>query len=369
MNSTVLIVPMAAALLAVSGKAVAHDLVGLDTERQLLSEALPAIQDPMVQATPIPPALARQLIQARERQQAFQVLFPEKSSKPSFMAQLVARGSVPYSVFLPSEKWKVGITLKVCFHSGGGEAAKRRIEQIASQWSKYGSIYFDFGKAPGFNFCDYNDGAQIRISFRQKGYFSLIGNQALLSDRKNAVTMGLQDLDTGRYPIEGEKFKSIVIHEFGHAIGLAHEHQHPAVDCYPQFNIEAIMREYDWKEDKVITNLRMLQVSRVTTAGNFYMMGLDAKDVSYEFSNDPDMDSVMRYHLREEDFKKPPGSCYDPTMNSEPSKGDQDAIARAYPRENATKRIQTQNALIENILKAHPNLTAVERASLRAFKL
>ena len=193
--------------------------------------------------------------------------------------------------------------------------------------------------------------------------------EAQVSDVNNEVTMGLQDLDEPRYPIDGDKFKSIVIHEFGHALGLAHEHQHPVADCFPQFNLIAIKQAYEWSDKDVDENLKTLQLSSVAAEDKFYKTGLGPDGDVYVFSNMPDRLSVMRYDLRSEDFKQPPGSCFDPTANSEPSSGDQAAIARAYPKSNPTKGILANNTLIENVLKTNPNITSVERAALKAFKL
>jgi hypothetical protein len=344
---------------------MSHDLAGINSERLLRQQGTPFDKS----LSPAKPTdLAKQLARAREQEQAFKVLFPVNSAAPSYMAQLLKGSAAPYSIFNRFRKWKPGTTLKVCFHSAGAADVKSRIAQIATQWSAYGAIYFDFGKAPVYRLCQAGDGAVVRVSFRQKGYFSRIGNRAMLSDVNNEVTMGLQDLDEPRYPIDGEKFKSIVIHEFGHAIGLAHEHQHPAADCYPQFDLIAIKQAYEWNDQEADENLKTLQVSSVATEGNSYKTGLGPDGDIYVFSNVPDKLSVMRYDLRPGDFYQPPGSCFDPTTNSEPSKGDQDAVARAYPKTSLDKGILANNALIENVLRANPNITSVERAALKAFK-
>lgn len=344
---------------------MSHDLAGIDSERRLRQQGAQPDK-------PVPPAtpadLAKQVARAREQEQAFKVLFQANSAAPSYMAQLLKSGAAPFSIIDKFRKWEPGTTLKVCFHSAGAEGVKARIAQIATQWSKYGAIYFDFGKAPAYRLCQAKDGAMVRVSFRQKGYFSRIGSRALLSDVNNEVTMGLQDLDEPRYPIDGEKFKSIVIHEFGHALGLAHEHQHPAADCYPQFNLIAIKQAYEWNDQEADENLKTLQLSSVATVDKLYKTGLGPDGDVYVFSNAPDKLSVMRYDLRREDFYQPPGSCFDPTRNSEPSKGDQEALARAYPKTNPVKGILANNALIDNVLKANPNITSVERAALKAFK-
>ena len=345
---------------------LSHDLAGIDSERRLRQQGTQSDK-------PVPPAtsvdLAKQVMRAREQEQAFKVLFQANAAAPSYMPQLLKGGVAPFSIIDKFRKWEPGTTLKVCFHSAGANDVKARIAQIASQWSKYGAIYFDFGKTPSFRICQAKDGAVVRVSFREKGYFSRIGTRALLSDVNNEVTMGLQDLDEPRYPIDGDKFKSIVIHEFGHALGLAHEHQHPVADCFPQFNLVAIKQAYEWSDEDVDENLKTLQLSSVAAEDKFYKTGLGPDGDVYVFSNMPDRLSVMRYDLRLEDFKQPPGSCFDPTANSEPSSGDQAAIARAYPKSNPTKGILANNTLIENVLKANPNITSVERAALKAFKL
>lgn len=344
---------------------MSHDLAGINSEKRLRQQGTPF--DKHVQ--PAAPAdLAKQVARAREQEQAFKVLFQVNSSAPSYMTQLLKSGNVPFSIIDKFRKWEPGATLKVCFHSAGAEDVKARVAQIATQWSKYGAIYFDLGKAPVYRLCHAKDGAVVRVSFRQKGYFSRIGTRALTSDVNNEVTMGLQDLDEPRYPIDGEKFKSIVIHEFGHALGLTHEHQHPAADCYTQFNLMAIKQAYEWSDKEADENLKTLQISSVAAEDKFYKTGQGPDGEVYVFSNTPDKLSVMRYHLRPEDFYQPPGSCFDPTMSSEPSKGDQEAVGRAYPKSNPVKGILANNALIENVLKANPNITSVERAALKAFK-
>lgn len=361
-----LLLTAVAGVLATPTLVMSHDLAGIDSERRLRQQGTPPDE-----ALPpdVPAGLAKQVARAREQEQAFKVLFQANSAPPSYMAQMLKSGVAPFSIIDKFRKWEPGTTLKVCFHSAGAEDVKARIAQIASQWSRYGAIYFDFGKAPAYRLCHAKDGTVVRISFRQKGYFSRIGTRALLSDVNNEVTMGLQDLDEPRYPIDGEKFKAIVIHEFGHTLGLAHEHQHPAADCYPQFNRIAIKQAYEWNDQEADENLKTLQLSSVTTEDKLYKTGLGPDGDVYVFSNVPDKLSVMRYDLRPEDFYQPPGSCFDPTTNSEPSKGDQEAVARAYPKTNQIKGILANNALIENVLKANPNITAVERAALKAFKL
>lgn len=66
--------------------------------------------------------------------------------------------------------------------------------------------------------------SDIRIAFHKNrtGFSSMIGMQAMTRD-KNEATIYLEDLD-----MRSEKeFRSVVLHQFGHALGLRHELQHP----------------------------------------------------------------------------------------------------------------------------------------------
>jgi len=102
--------------------------------------------------------------------------------------------------------WVNGTTLKVRF-LGGTPAQQAKAREQAAWWQAACNISFDFGNHPN---------ADIRISFDPNdGAWSYIG-----TDNKgipaNQATMNLGFLDGGTAG-----------HEFGHAIGLAHEHSNP----------------------------------------------------------------------------------------------------------------------------------------------
>ena len=84
-------------------------------------------------------------------------------------------------------------------------------------------------REPEFNFND-APGAEIRISFDPNdGAWSYVGTDCR-SIPLNEATMNLGFMDGGT-----------TAHEFGHAIGLAHEHQNPAGGI--QWNEEVVIRE------------------------------------------------------------------------------------------------------------------------------
>lgn len=103
--------------------------------------------------------------------------------------------------------WMNGSTLRVRFMDGT-PAAHQVVREQAGWWEQCANLTFEFGHAAN---------AEIRITFDPNdGAWSYIGTDCR-GIPLNAATMNLGFLDGGT-----------AAHEFGHAIGLAHEHQNPA---------------------------------------------------------------------------------------------------------------------------------------------
>lgn len=116
-----------------------------------------------------------------------------------------------------AKKWKPGRTLRVRFLEGT-RRVQEGVEQFARQWTEHANITFDFVKTGD---------AEIRIAFKDDGSWSAVGTDALVRKLfpKDEATMNygwLTDDSTD------EEFSSVVLHEFGHALGCIHEHQNPA---------------------------------------------------------------------------------------------------------------------------------------------
>jgi len=113
--------------------------------------------------------------------------------------------------------WESGCTLKVYFFDGS-KSLQEKIALDATEWSQYANIKFDFGKHE-------RDAAEIRISFSfQAGKsWSYLGKfaQKIPKDEPTMNFGWLTDVSSE------EEIKKVVLHEFGHALGLVHEHQHP----------------------------------------------------------------------------------------------------------------------------------------------
>lgn len=116
--------------------------------------------------------------------------------------------------------WMTGSTLRVRF-VGGTPTEQTVARQQADWWAQVANLTFDFHDALN---------AEIRISFdRNDGAWSYVGTDSR-GIPLDEPTMNLGFLDGGT-----------AAHEFGHAIGLAHEHQNPAGGI--QWNEEVVIRE------------------------------------------------------------------------------------------------------------------------------
>ncbi|MSQ97608.1 MAG: peptidase, partial [Gemmataceae bacterium] len=116
--------------------------------------------------------------------------------------------------------WPNGSILHVKFIDG--TPAKQEVaREQAGWWGKVANLKFDFNNASN---------AEIRISFdANDGAWSYVGTDCRGIPLDQA-TMNLGFLDGGTAG-----------HEFGHAIGLAHEHQNPAGGI--QWNEAVVIRE------------------------------------------------------------------------------------------------------------------------------
>lgn len=139
--------------------------------------------------------------------------------------------------------WLKGGELQVSFLGGFAEV-HQKVKFYADQWSRYANIRFIFNQDPS---------AQIRISLQEGFSQSYIGVEALYAPAGEAtmnLDLTLSDSD--------DEFSRTVLHEFGHALGLIHEHQSPASGI--QWNHEAVIAEltssrYNWTREKVQKNI------------------------------------------------------------------------------------------------------------------
>ncbi|WP_372394599.1 hypothetical protein ABMY26_06165 [Azospirillum sp. HJ39] len=119
---------------------------------------------------------------------------------------------MPSDGLTPSGK----VTLSVFFLNGTSQEHNQCI-RAASEWLRDGvDAYLDFSwNVLSKDKVDPKD-AHIRVRFGHGGNWSLIGRNALGKTNRDEPTMNIADV-----------VDNIIMHEFGHALGLRHEHQHP----------------------------------------------------------------------------------------------------------------------------------------------
>lgn len=125
------------------------------------------------------------------------------------------KAAVPKMSILIGKNWQSGRTIKVRFMDNPPKKVRDKIEQYAHEWEQVANIKFSFGS-------DAN--AQIRITCKLgDGSWSYLGTDALVIP-KNRATMNYG------WFVENtpdDEFSRTTLHEFGHALGAIHEHQHP----------------------------------------------------------------------------------------------------------------------------------------------
>lgn len=110
-----------------------------------------------------------------------------------------------------SKLWANGRTLKVAFLDAPEPYHRNKIIAAARRWLPFVNLKFEFVE---------DTRGDIRIATTNNDNSSMLGTDALLI-HPDHPTMNL-----GVKP-EHADFEVIVIHEFGHALGAMHEHQHP----------------------------------------------------------------------------------------------------------------------------------------------
>ena len=195
--------------------------------------------------------------------------------------------------------WKPNEALKVFFF-GSDMARDEKVLHYASIWSEHCSVKFKR--------TDNIDEAKIRVGYDAPGSWSYIGTDALGVDKREA-TINFGWLSES---LPEPEYKQVVLHEFGHALGLIHEHQSPGIimDWNKVLVYNYFAFNYNWTKPDVDTNV---------------FREYDKTTIRY---SEVDKDSIMGYYI-------PPEFTNDKQsfpLNYDLSATDKKYIGELYPQ-------------------------------------
>jgi serralysin len=201
-------------------------------------------------------------------------------------------------------KWQPGTRIRVRFLDGAPEL-RARVQAVAEEWT---------GPAMAnlrFQFLDDSDAgdADIRIAFVQgDGSWSYLGTMSQqIPASEQTMNYGWLTPDS-----DDDELHRVVTHEFGHALGLIHEHQNPE-------------KPISWNRDAVIADLSGPPNNwDPETIENNIFKRYDQTEVA---TTPTDPDSIMMYPI--------PAAWttdgFSVDLNTNLSETDRRFIAEAYP--------------------------------------
>lgn len=241
--------------------------------------------------------------------------------------------------------WEPGSTLKVCFF-GGDPVVRELVSTVGSQWGEHANLRFDFGQTTQQG--SYDCGvpstgfAHIRVGFSERGYWSAVGTDSVRRMNQYQPSMNLEAFDFEFSSANGftkskvvarasKSRKGTILHEFGHAIALLHEHQNKSLDCWKEIRKTGPNNVYDyfaappnrWNRLKVERNL-----------SNLLTFDPDAN------GGKGDPTSIMMYLIPKAILHGGASNkCFIPTRNTKISALDKQWVAAYYPATGADQPI------------------------------
>lgn len=193
-----------------------------------------------------------------------------------------------------SKFWAPGRTLTVGFFNDTPQEHQAAIEKVARQWLCCANLKFDFVEGLF---------ADIRIFTGGDDNYSHVGTDALLVSPMDAtMALGVEPDD----PLFGRT----VLHEFGHVMGLLHEHQHPYANI-------------PWDVPKLYAYFAAKGIDQQTVDINL----LDKTDKALAKGTAYDRTSIMHYSVLQEQTV----GDWEVGINHVLSRRDRRFVRRIYP--------------------------------------
>ncbi|KAH8099648.1 hypothetical protein BXZ70DRAFT_240518 [Cristinia sonorae] len=161
--------------------------------------------------------------------------------------------------------WDNGSTITYSY-LGGNSTQQKKVDTVAQEWTKYANVVIK----------KVASGGQIRITFVKDGSWSYVGRETLnVAVTKATMNFGWVKGDSS---VIGSEERGTILHEFGHALGLLHEHQSPARGGTLTLDEEAVYEFYELNQgwSRAMVKEQIIDVYSRDNVSNYSQVDLNS---------------------------------------------------------------------------------------------